>query len=294
MTTKPRIEFKRQRDIGEFFSDTFAFLRNEFKGFFTIVFKIVGPYVLVAITGLALYIYSLADLFNGSLMQSGGDAMNANPLYAIIGLLLTLIGGIAAYTLSYSSTLHYIKSYEDNNGVIKEEEIRQGVKRSFWSIIGLGIVNAIMISVGIMLCCIPGIYIWVPLTLSFSLLVFRDLSVTDSISDSFSLVNGEWWMTFITMFVIWLVIMIASYAFSIPSIIYLYVKMGITMGQGDLAEGSNFFTDPIYLGLTFLSYVFQYLLSLVTIVTSAMIYFHLNEKKNFTGAFEKIDSLGSN
>ncbi|MFT5738606.1 MAG: hypothetical protein ACI9SG_002963, partial [Maribacter sp.] len=39
------IEFKKQRELGEILSDTFAFFRNEFKLFFTIFFKIVGPFL---------------------------------------------------------------------------------------------------------------------------------------------------------------------------------------------------------------------------------------------------------
>ena len=37
------IEFKKQRELGDILTDTFAFLRSEFKPFFTTFFKIVGP-----------------------------------------------------------------------------------------------------------------------------------------------------------------------------------------------------------------------------------------------------------
>jgi hypothetical protein len=39
------IEFKKQRELGEILSDTFAFFRNEFKPFFTTFFEIVGPFL---------------------------------------------------------------------------------------------------------------------------------------------------------------------------------------------------------------------------------------------------------
>jgi hypothetical protein len=287
-----KIEFKKQREIGEIISDTFAFLRYEFKNYFTTILKIVGPYLLVALVGIGMYLYSIGSFVNFEMLQK--DMPEANIVYLIIGVILMLVGGIAAYALSYSVTLNYIKSYENNNGIANEEDIRKGVRDSFWGIIGLGILVALMLSVGFLICCLPGIYLWVPLTLSFSLLVFRNLSVTDAISESFILVKDEWWMTFITMFVVWIVMVIASYAFSMPAVIYTYVKMGISMGENDLASGEFFTSDPIYIGLNLISYFFQYFLNLITLITSVLIYFHLNEKKNFTGTLEKINALGGN
>ncbi|WP_340198928.1 hypothetical protein [Ascidiimonas sp. W6] len=290
--TKAKIEFKKQREIGEIITDTFAFIRQEFKNYFGTIIKMVGPYLLIAIAGIGCYLYSLGSLVNIQMLES--NFSETDLIFLIIGVIFLLVGGIATYALSYSVTLNYIKSYENNNGVVIQEEIRKGVRDSFWGIIGLGVLVFIMMSVGIMLCCFPGIYLWVPLTLSFSLLVFRNLSVTDAISDSFSLIKNEWWMTFITMFVVWLIMAIASYAFSMPAIIYSWVKMGISAGEGDFANGDFFIKDPVYIALNLVSYFFQYFLNLVTLITSVLIYFNLNEKKNFTGTFEKIDSLGSN
>ncbi len=36
----------------------------------------------------------------------------------------------------------------------------------------------------------------------------------------------------------------------------------------------------------------QHLLSVITVIALAFIYFDLNEEKNLTGTFEKIDSIG--
>lgn len=290
--TKTSIEFKKQRELGEIISDSFAFIRYEFKNYFGTILKIVGPYLLVALAGMGLYLYSVGSVFNIQISQSQMSESSLIMMFA--GFALMLIGGVATYALSYSVTLNYIKSYEKNNGVAIQEEISQGVKDTFWSIIGLGILVGIMIFIGLMFCFFPGVYLWVPLTLSFSLLVFRNLSVGDSISESFALVKDEWWMTFITMFVVFLVLTIASYAFSLPAMIYTWVKMGISIGENDFASGDFFFQDPIYIALNIVSYAFQYFLNLISLITSVLIYFHLNEKKNFTGAFEKIQSLGRN
>jgi len=43
----PFIELKKKRELGDILSDTFAFLRSQFKPFFSTFLKIVGPYLLV-------------------------------------------------------------------------------------------------------------------------------------------------------------------------------------------------------------------------------------------------------
>ena len=55
---------------------------------------------------------------------------------------------------------------------------------------------------------------------------------------------------------------------------------------------AGIFSDPIYLILTVFSYIGQFLLSTISIITSVFIYFDLNEQKNLTGITERIDSLG--
>jgi hypothetical protein len=50
-----------------------------------------------------------------------------------------------------------------------------------------------------MLFVIPGIFIMVPLSVAGAVLVFKEYSVSESISYCFSLVKDHWWITFITM-----------------------------------------------------------------------------------------------
>lgn len=290
--TNSKIEFKKQRELGEILSDTFAFIRQQFKSYFSTVLKIVGPYILIALAGLGLYLYSLGSFMNFASL--GNSLPESKLMYLFLSIILLLIGGIATYALSYSVTLNYIWSYDKNDGVVNDEEVRKGVRDTFWNIIGLGILVVLILFVATFLCCLPAVYLWVPLSLSYPLLVFRKLSIGNAISDSFKLIQDEWWMTFATMLVVFIIIAIAGYAFSIPALIYTYVKMGISMGQNDFAEGDLFFADPIYIALNILSYFFQYILNLITLISTVFIYFHLNEKKNFTGTFKKIDSLGGN
>ena len=67
--------------------------------------------------------------------------------------------------------------------------------------------------------------------------------------------------------------------------------MGIFSGEMD-AESMGGVFDPIYIILNILSYAVQFVLQTVSLVAAALIFFHLNEKKNMTGTMERIQNLG--
>jgi len=289
-TTNNYIEFKKQRELGEILSDSFGFIRNEFKAFFGTILKIVGPYIVVMLISMGFYMYTIGDVFN--LTTIGNRTVNwASPVIMVISVLALMLSSIAAYVLAQGTVLYYIKSYIDHKGETNFDEIRQGVYGSFWSLIGLGILVGLSVFVGALFCLIPGIYLAVPLSISFAILVFLKKDTMESYQYSFTLIKENWWITFATLFVIYIIVMIASYAFSLPGVIYTWVKMGIFSGEMD-AENMNLFNDPIYLLLNIMSSLVQFLMNIILLVGTSLIFFNLNEKKNFTGTFERIESLG--
>ena len=286
------IEFKKKRELGEVLSDTFAFLRSQFKPFFTTFFKIVGPYLLVMMICLGLYMYFAGNSFNNILLSagSGNEAANFATMFGVA--FLYIISLLVVYVMSQSTTLHYIKSYANGKGQINFDEIKSDVYKKFGSFLGLGFLVGISVVVGFMLCFIPGIYLMVPLSLAFSILVFNNKGASDAYSDSFGLVKDEWWITFATIFVVGIIVGIANYAFAIPTQIYQFAKMGILSGEVDAESMTNIFQDPVFLILNMISTLAQFLLNLISVIAGAFIYFNLNEKKNFTGTYERIQDLG--
>ncbi|NNK77050.1 MAG: hypothetical protein HKP42_13425 [Maribacter sp.] len=283
------IEFKKQRELGEILSDTFSFLRTQFKPFVSTYFKIVGPYLVVMLISMVFYLSAFSSFLDFN-TQSSNQVFSGVTMF--FGILVFLIALIMVYATSQSTVLHYIKSYSINTGIIDFNEIKKEVYSSLWSFIGLGILVVLSVFIGLMFCIVPGIYLAVPLSLSFSIMVFAQKSVGDSYSYGFTLVKDEWWITFATLFVVGIIVTIASYAFSLPAVIYQYAKMGIFSGEMDATSMTNSFVDPIYMILNMIGTVAQVLLNLITIIAGALIYFNLNEKKNFTGTFERIQSIG--
>tara|TARA_R110002050_G_scaffold109796_4_gene221157 strand:- start:2941 stop:3825 length:885 start_codon:yes stop_codon:yes gene_type:complete len=284
------IELKKKRELGDILSDTFAFLRSQFKPFFSTFLKIVGPYLLIMLISYGFYFSTFGELF--TMGMNNGTLGDMNPLFFGLTAIVLFCAVLATYVLSQATTLYYIQSYAANNGVINFEEIRRNVYAKFWSFIGLGILVALSVTVGFMFCCIPGIFLYVPLSLSFAIMVFSKKSPTDAFGYSFDLVKEHWWITFATIFVLAIIVTVAGYAFSMPAIIYQYAKMGILSGAMDAENFGTNFVDPIYIILNLISTLAQFFLNIISVVAVALIYFNLNEIKNNEGTFERIKKLG--
>ena len=280
------IEFKKQRELGDIISDTFAFLRQEFKPFMKAIFTIAGPVMVVFVIAYVAYMYLVGDIFS-----FGNVGYTTSVGLILLALILFLVTMVIAYVFANSVALHYIKSYIENNGQVNMQEVKYNVKRSFWPFVGLGIAKWVVLIISMFLCFLPVFYFMVPMAMVFSIMVFEKKDVSDSFSYSFTLIKDEFWITLASIIIIGLIVMVASYAFSLPATLYSLIKMGIFSGELDPATMEGFI-DPIDIFLNTLATLIQYLLNLISIVAYAFIYFNLNERRNFTGTFEKIQSLG--
>ncbi len=285
------IEFKKERDLGAIITDTFKFIRENWKEYFLTVIKIVGPVLILAVGVLVFYMLAMSDLFSSQTLRGN------NP-FDFLGTLFSWIFGvifvyILLYTLLSMASLFFIKSYIENNGKTDFNEIKNNVIKHIWLFIGLGFLITIVTIVGMVFCYLPGIYLGTVLSLATSIMVFENKSIGETFSHTFVLIKGEWWNTFGVLLVVWILMIVLGQAFSIPAFIYQMVKMGTMVESEDPLQMFSVFKDPIYLVLNIGSYIFQFILYSIPLISTVFVYFDLNEQKNQTGTFEKIDNLGS-
>ncbi len=282
-----KIEFKKQRELGSILTDIFKFIRLNWKLLFGLILKIAGPALLVMLGAYVFYMQSMVGGFG--LIQTLGtfDAFSTN---VVLGIMVLLLAAIVYYALLNGVVLHFIKSYIKNNGEVIKEEVTAGVKNDFWNLLGTGVLVGIAVAIGAMFCFVPGIYLGVVFSIAYAVLVFERKQVWDTLSYCFDLIRSEWWMTFATFFVMFLLYYFIMVIFQIPQYIYFFIKT-FTMGQEISADPTSMF-DWVYITLTTIGMVFQYLLYSIIVICSAFVYFNLNEKKNFTGTIETIESIG--
>lgn len=279
------INFRRQRELGDIITDTFKFIRENYKLLFKLIFQIAGPVfaVLVLCMGYYYYIAGSESFFNN---------FDGNVGLFLIALVLLLLSFTAFFVLLQGTVLHFIKSYVDNAGKVNPLQVKTGVKSDFGRILGVTVMAWILIFFGLVLCLLPGIYLWVPLTFAVPLVVFGRRGSFDSIGDAFELIRDNWWMTFISLFVMGILMYLVALIFQMPMIIYMFIKAFTMASEGSAADPTELF-DWVYIVLSVISSLAQYLLYTILMIAIAFIYYSLDEKKNSTGSMETISNLGT-
>jgi len=77
----------------------------------------------------------------------------------------------------------------------------------------------------------------------------------------------------------------------VPQYIYMFAK-DFTMTE-QFSGDPSMMIDWGYIILTALGLIVQYLMQILIVITTVFVYFNLNEKKNFTGTMETIESIGN-
>lgn len=288
------IIFKKERDLGAIINDTFKFIRENWKPYFMFIIKIVGPILLIGAAIMVFAFISYSSAAKGFLNIGQSDV--SQEFSGISGmfsslLLMSVVWGLV-YTLLAEVSMYYVRSYINNNGIADFEEVKRNTYRNIWKFIGMGILSILMMGVGYVLCFLPMIYIAIVLSLAIPIMVFEQKSIGDTISHCFTLIKGEWWNTFGVVFVIGVLVAVLGLVFSIPTIIYQFISSGVFLGVEDPTAVIKILDDPIYILLNVAAYFGKFLFYSVTLISSAFIYYDLNEQKNFTGTFEQIDNLG--
>lgn len=287
--TNQFINFKRKRELGDIITDTFKFLRRNFKAVFRNLFKIAGiPFLL----------FVIATAYNGYTSFGSSSLLDVNNPFSAFDsvsvLISTLLVYIAVFVFMIAlqvSVLSTVKSYIANDGIIDDNEVLATVKEKLGDIALAGLGKTVLSVIGFLLCVIPGIYIAIPFFLIFPILIFENKKAGDVFSACFDLVKDNWWITFATVFILGLLWYVISIIFSLPSMIYIWIQMFTSMQEGSLSDTSGMF-DMGTVILTVVASSLQYIAYVFMPIGAAFIYYNLNEQKNQTGTLEQIDRLG--
>ncbi|WP_028375519.1 hypothetical protein [Leeuwenhoekiella sp. MAR_2009_132] len=301
---KELIHFKKQRELGDILSDTFKFLRLEYKPLFKALMRNAAIPFIILIAISAYFTSISADI---SFLNF--ETINATDI--ILPIIAILIAVLFYYGVLYGTILNYIKLYIQNEGVVDQNELKSAVKSQLGGLTGLSFglfftilftfiiliapsmaINYIFGGLILFFLFFAFIYFSTTVSLSFPVKVFKETNIVNSVKDSFRLIKGEWWMTFATILVMGLLVYVANIVFSVPVIIYSLVKTFTSADQISQGDVSGMI-DWVYITLNAISTAIQYILAGIYAIAIAFIYFNLNEKINQTGTFETIDSIGS-
>lgn len=283
-------DFRQERDFGQKINATFEFIGAHFRPLGRCLFYIVMPAALVAGVGLGFLQVGLGRFSEqlGRASARGTNPFANNPALsggAVPGLILILLGALAAYLLVSATVYGYIRVRLE---LPAAEQVQPG---QVWQVIRRTLPRAILYSIGLaplvgvafLLFFIPGFYLAVALTFFVPILFFEGTGFSATLSRCLYLVKGKWWSTFGLLFVTSFIQNIAGYVFQIPAFVVGGAK-GLHLGP--------FGSDTALLVAQSFASVAQILLYVIGLVAAVFQYFNLVEKKDGLGLRGLVAQLG--
>ncbi|MCC8408435.1 glycerophosphoryl diester phosphodiesterase membrane domain-containing protein [Mucilaginibacter sp. UR6-1] len=284
---KPHFELRRVRDFGENISDTFTFIKENFKPLMKPLLVICGFFILL---NTVAYANMQADA-----IENAVDSMNNNVPNNVFGYQnrgINQMVGVGLFYLCFFFfimsifivTYSYIAIYKDKTDDEKPTllEVWGYFKYYFFRSLGSYFVVTLLTIAGCFLCLLPGIYLGVVFSLLLPIIIMENGSFGHAFNKCFQLIKGNWWITFGIVVVVSIIISIAGAIISMPVTILMVTKMFLKW---------DFVMFPLLLIFGLLINVF-YLSYSVMAVSTALCYFSYEEQKEGTGILNRINTLG--
>lgn len=283
-----KMELRKVRDFGANISDTFEFIRQNFKPIVRSFFAIAGIFILLQAISSGVFesrvFFNLKQISasgSGNIFENRGIVLArylSFPYFVFI--MLTWL----AYTAMQVCIGAYMKYYEQNDkqqpGI---EEVWNIFKAYYLKVLVYSIPVTILVMVGVLLCVVPGILLGVVFVPFPWVIMMEDASLGDGIQRCFDLIKENFWMSLGIYLVAYII-----YAFS-SGVIGLFI--GLISGLLSHVTATDFTTT---IGIiTSILRVFGFLFYIIFLVSAMLNYFNLAEQRDATGILKRVDQIGS-
>ena len=263
------IQFRKKREIGDVFADSFLFLKQEIKPLSKLFALYVLPFVIIYAV-LQVYMQkefmSRIDITNPEVIMA-----NINPIY--LNFLIPSFFGLFVNSLLAGTLYTYIDFYvKKGKGNFEIHEITEALFVNSLMVLGAMLAFFVIVVFGIVLFIFPGIYFANTLSLALFIVLFERKGIGNALSRSLFLVNKQWFNTFIVNFSGFLIIWIIGLFLSIPAMIAGFATTLTSVQQGGIIEYPQW-----YWILVGVSTVVSTLLCVIIYTFIAFQYFNINE-----------------
>ncbi len=276
----------RQRDFSQKMNITIDYIREHFSG-------LIKPILIIAIPMGVIY-----AIITSWMMGGLGNMMDSpeQSLEFMMQAQATNMVNLAVVLVAYSFLIAVICTYIKEADAGRKHEPMDLIKLSskyVLGLIGLMFLCGLVSIVGMIFLIIPGIYLMVATSLSASIYMFEDISVSDAFSKSFKLIRGKWWSTFGLMIVSGIIAFLIGFLFAIPSYIVLFADFFTNQESLESDPFSMFQSFDTWYGslMTAFSTVGSYCSYLVPIMALSFQYFNLSERMEGTGLKSQIEDF---
>lgn len=263
------IQFRKKREAGDIFSDTFIFIRQEIKPISKLIVTYVLPFILL---------YAVVQVFLQKNVINKLDLSDTESLLANIGpvylnIFLFTLFGLFVQSLLIATYYTYIDAYvKKGRGNFELSEITPMLFSNGFLAIGASFVIFVIVIFGLLLCFVPGIYFANTLSIAIIILIFEKKGIGNALLRSAFLVKSQWWNTFLINITGIILIWVASIFMSFPMIF-----SGISVNIFDPVKTPVEFPEWYWI-VVGLSTVVSSVLYIILYTFLAFQYFNLDER----------------
>jgi hypothetical protein len=280
MQTFQKIPFRQTRDFGQIFNATFAFIHQNLRKLGKVILFIVGPFILLSGVFSGLY---YADILTFRPEQQEPFAFATHFLlmafFSIVGT-VTFIGVICEYVVLYM---------DNEYDAFDVNEVWKATRKDFWMILLTAIGFAVPVGLGTLMCFIPGIYLFVPLSMILIVRVRERIGFFNAFSRCFELVKNHWWITYGLLIVAFIMDGVLSFVFYIPQYVVTFWSAMHAVKETAGATDYRF----LFILTSIVSFVGGFVFYAIPGLVICFQYFNLVERKEAAGLLEKIGKIGA-
>jgi hypothetical protein len=284
---EPSIELSKTRDFGEIISDSFLFIRQNFKPLLSCFFVFCGFFLFAGTVVSIMQQIKMVDVANN---PNGGIPGSSSGVWAAYGLetLFTAVFALLGFMAIIVTVISFMALYKAKGNIAPtNEELWGYFKYYFLKILGGAILNYILVVIGFMFCIVPGIYLYPVLGLVFPIIIVENTSYSYAFNQSFRLIKENWWTIFGALFITGLIVSICASVVTVP---FQVVNIWSVFLHQIKTPHLSILSIVMGTILTELAQAFY----ILPVVTLGICYFSLAETKDATGLLDRINQLGTN
>ncbi|UKT63772.1 hypothetical protein [Pedobacter mucosus] len=280
-----KVEFKKVRDFGQVINDTFTFIRQNLKPLLKTYLIFCGLFVLAGMLTMLLQQYKTLNVVNDITRNHRNFSIFGSEKVFGFEYFLTILFSLASYASMSVAILSYITLYvQKGNQIPTNEEILGYFKYYFFRVFGSSILLILMLIVSVFFCVVPFFYLFPFVAMMFPIMVFENGSLGYSFGRSFKIIKDNFWITFGTLFIMWIIVYACMTFIVLPSTIFSMIGV-FTHNTPHISVAATLITTV----LQSLCQVF----TIIPIVTITLSYFSLVEQKESAGLMERIAHFGN-
>jgi hypothetical protein len=278
-----KLEFRKKRDFGQVINDTFTFMRQNFKPLVKVYFTFCGLFVLGSMLTMLLQQYKLVNMFNTIGVEGNTNKFGFSSIYTL-EYFLSILFSLATYASMSVAILSYIAVYvKKGNETPTTDEVWGYFKYYFFRIFGSSLLLILMLVISFFFCVVPFFWLFPYVAMIFPIMVIENGSLGYSFTRSFAVIKDNFWVTFGTLIVVWIIVYACMSMVVLPTTLFNMIGMFTHK------------TPRMSLTLTMITTVLQSIcqvFTIIPIITISLTYFSLVEQKENPGLMERISNFG--